>query len=62
MSPSGLKGNLTVVNGTDKAETDLTVAGDKLVAKGVKLASGAEVVAMLVTPGAKLITVRFTVQ
>jgi hypothetical protein len=62
MSPSGLKGKLTVVNGTDKTETELAVAGDKLVAKGVKLPSGAKVVATLVTPGAKLITVRFTAQ
>jgi hypothetical protein len=62
MSPSGLKGKLTVVNGTDKTETELAVAGDKLVAKGAKLPSGAKVVATLVTPGAKLITVRFTAQ
>lgn len=35
--------------------------GDKLEAKGVKLTPGAKVVPALVTPSAKVITVRFTV-
>jgi hypothetical protein len=60
--PTGLKGKLTVLNGADKSEADLVVAGDKLEAMGVKLASGAKVVASLVTPAAKAITVRFTVK
>ncbi len=38
------------------------VADDKLEAKGLKLAKGAKVVAALVTPAAKPITVRFTVK
>ena len=62
MAPTGLKGKLTVLNGAEKSETDLVVAGDKLEAKGVKLAKGAKVVAALVTPAAKAITVRFTVK
>jgi hypothetical protein len=62
MAPTGLKGKLTVLNGADKSEADLVVAGDKLEAKGVKLAKGAKVVAALVTPAAKAITVRFTVK
>ncbi len=62
MAPTGLKGKLTVLNGAEKSEADLVVAGDKLEAKGVKLAKGAKVVAALVTPGAKAITVRFTVK
>jgi hypothetical protein len=62
MAPTGLKGKLTVLNGTEKSEADLVVAGDKLEAKGVKLAKGAKVVAALVTPAAKAITVRFTVK
>ena len=62
MAPTGLKGKLTVLNGTDKSEAELVVAGDKLEAKGVKLAKGAKVVAALVTPAAKAITVRFTVK
>jgi hypothetical protein len=62
MAPTGLKGKLTVLNGAEKSEADLVVAGDKLEAKGVKLAKGAKVVAALVTPAAKAITVRFTVK
>ena len=62
MAPTGIKGKLTVLNGTEKSEADLVVAGDKLEAKGVKLAKGAKVVAALVTPSAKAITVRFTVR
>jgi hypothetical protein len=50
MAPTGLKGKLTVLNGAEKSEADLVVAGDKLEAKGVKLAKGAKVVAALVTP------------
>jgi hypothetical protein len=62
MAPTGLKGKLTVLNGADKSEADLVAAGDKLEAKSVKLASGAKVVAALVTSNAKAITVRFTVK
>ena len=62
MAPTGMKGKLTVLNGAEKSEADLVVAGDKLEAKGVKLAKGAKVVAALVTPAAKAITVRFTVK
>lgn len=62
MAPTGIKGKLTVLNGTEKSEADLVVAGDKLEAKGLKLAKGAKVVAALVTPSAKAITVRFTVR
>jgi hypothetical protein len=62
MTPTGLKGKLTVLNGAEKSEAELVVAGDKLEAKGIKLASGAKVVAALVTPSAKAITVRFTVK
>ena len=62
MTPTGLKGKLTVLNGAEKAEADLVVAGDKLEAKGIKLNSGAKAVASLVTPAAKAITVRFTVK
>ena len=62
MAPTGLKGKLTVLNGAEKSEADLIPAGDKLEAKGIKLASGAKAVASLVTPAAKAITVRFTVK
>lgn len=62
MAPTGLKGKLTVLNGADKSEADLVVAGDKLEAKGLKLANGAKGVAALMTPATKAITVRFTVK
>jgi hypothetical protein len=62
MAPTGLKGKLTVLNGTQKSEAELVVAGDKLEARGVKLEKGAKVVAALVTPAAKAITVRFTIK
>lgn len=62
MAPTGLKGKLTVLNGDQKSEAELVPAGDKLEAKGVKLAPGAKVVVALVTPAAKAITVRFTVK
>lgn len=62
MAPTGLKGKLTVLNGAEKSEADLVAAGDKLEAKGIKLAKGAKAVATLVTPAAKAITVRFTVR
>ena len=54
-------GKLTVLNGADKSEAPLKHAGgNKLEAKGVKLASGAKVVAVLNTSSKKTITVRFT--
>jgi hypothetical protein len=62
MAPTGLKGKLTVLQGGNKSDAELVVAGDKLEAKGIKLAPGAKVVAALVTPAAKAITVRFTVK
>lgn len=62
MAPAGMSGKLTVLNGADKSEAELAVAGDKLEAKGVKLAPGAKVVAALTTPAKKAITVRFTVK
>ena len=62
MAPTGVKGKLTVLTGAEKSEAELVVASDKLEAKGVKLVKGAKVVAALVTPAAKAITVRFTVR
>jgi len=62
LAPTGMKGKLTVLNGTEKSEAALVVAGDKLEAKGVRLAKGAKVVAALTTPASKSITVRFTVK
>ena len=62
MVPKGLKGKLTVLIGAEKSQADLVLAGDKLEARGIRLAPGAKVVAVLVTPAAKAITVRFTVK
>lgn len=62
LAPTGMTGKLTVLNGSAKSEAPLVVAGDKLEAKGVKLAAGAKVVAALTTPAKKAITVRFTVK
>ncbi len=62
MAPTGMSGKLTVLKGAEKSEAELAVAGDKLEAKGVKLAPGAKVVAALTTPAKKAITVRFTVK
>lgn len=60
---AGVSGKLTVLNGADKSEADLKPAGgNKLEAKGVKLGSGAKVVAALQTAGKKTVTVRFTVK
>jgi hypothetical protein len=62
MVPTAMTGKLTVLNGAEKYGAELTVAGDKLEAKGVKLAAGAKVVAALTAPAKKAITVRFTVK
>lgn len=59
---AGMAGKLTVLHGSEKSEAVLAVVGDKLEAKGVKLAPGAKVVAALTTPAKKAITVRFTVK
>jgi hypothetical protein len=62
LAPTGMTGKLTVLNGTEKSEATLVVAGNRLEAAGVKLAVGAKVVAALTTPARKAITVRFTVK
>jgi len=62
LAPTGMTGKLTVLNGSARSEAELVAAGDKLEAKGVKLAAGAKVVAALTTPAKKAITVRFTVK
>jgi hypothetical protein len=62
MVPTGMSGKLTVLNGDEKWEAPLSVAGDKLEAKNVKIAKGAKVVAALTTAQQKAITVRFTVK
>lgn len=63
MATTGITGKLTVLNGSDKSEAELTPAGEnKLEAKGVKLASGAKAVATLTLANKKPVTVRFSVK
>ncbi len=62
IAPTGMSGRLTVLNGTEKSEAELVAVGDRLEAKGVRLAAGAKVVAALTTSSKKAITVRFTVK
>ena len=62
MVPAGMSGKLTVLKGTEKSEAALVVSGDKLEAKGVRLAKGAKVVAAINTADQRAITVRFTVR
>lgn len=62
VNPAGMSGKLTVLKGTEKSEADLAPAGDRLLAKGIKLQSGAKAVAVLNTAGKKAITVRFAIK
>ncbi len=63
MPSTGITGKLTVLNGADKSEAEVKPAGDnKLRATGVKLASGAKVVAVLNNVEGQTATVRFTVK
>lgn len=62
LAPAGMSGKLTVLNGSEKSEADLAVAGDRLEAKGVRLGKGAKAVAAITTPEKKAITVRFTIR
>jgi len=62
MSAAGASGKLTVLNGADKSEAELKPAGDKLEAKGIKLASGSKVVASVTTADKKTVNVRFSVK
>ncbi len=63
LQTTGMRGKLTILTGAEKSEADLTAAGDnRLEAKGVKLASGAKVVAALTTASGKPVTVRFAIK
>jgi hypothetical protein len=63
MPSAGITGKLTVLNGAEKTEAEVKAAGDnKLRATGVKLASGAKVVAVLNNVEGRTTTVRFTVK
>lgn len=62
LAPTGMSGKLTILSGVEKTEAPLTVADDRLEAKGVTLSKGSKVVANLTTAQQKAITVRFTVK
>ena len=62
VSVAGASGKITVLSGADKAEAELKPAGDKLEAKGIKLAAGSKVVASVITADKKTISVRFSVK
>ena len=59
---AGATGKLTVLNGADKSEAELKPAGDRLEAKGVKLASGSKVVASLIMADKKTVSLRFAIK
>ena len=59
----GITGKLTVLQGSDKTETDIKEAGDNtLRVMGVKLGKGDKLVAALSNVGGKSMTVRFTIK
>jgi hypothetical protein len=63
MPSAGITGKLTVLTGATKTEADVKPAGDnKLKATGIKLTSGAKVVAVLNNVEGQTATVRFTVK
>ena len=62
VSVAGASGKLIVLSGADKSEAELEPAGDKLQAKGFKLAPGSKVVASVTTADKKKVNVRFAVK
>lgn len=62
VNPSGMSGKIMVLQGTEKSEADLMPTGNRLLAKGIKLHSGAKVVVTLNTANKKAVTVRFAVK
>jgi hypothetical protein len=63
LSSAGIVGKLTVLTGGAKTEAELSAAGDnKLEARGIKIASGAKVVASLNNLDGKAVTVRFAIK
>lgn len=59
----GAKGKVTLLNGSEKTEVDLAVAGDKLEAKGAfKVAKGTKGIASVTLPGKPAAVGRFEVR
>ena len=62
MASKGITGKLTVLQGSNKIEADIKVAGDNtLRVMGVKLGKGDKLVAALSNVGGKSMTVRFAI-
>jgi hypothetical protein len=57
-----LTGKLSVLSGGAKSEAKLEPAGDKLVAKGVKLVKGDKVIAMVTTEDKQNNSARFVIK
>lgn len=63
MDAKGISGKLTVLKGSEKSEVEVKAVGNnKLRATGVKIVSGAKIVAVLDKVEGKTVTVRFTVK
>ncbi len=59
----GAKAKVTLLNGAEKSDVELAVAGDKLEAKGAyKVTKGTKGVAVLTLAGKPPVTARFTVK
>ncbi len=59
----GAKAKVTLLNGTEKSEADLLLAGDKLEAKGAfKVVKGTKGIAVLTLAGKAPVTARFDVK
>jgi hypothetical protein len=63
MKLDGAKAKVTLLNGTEKTEADLAVAGDKLEAKGAfKVAKGTKGIALVTLSGKSAVTARFEIK
>lgn len=62
MPAAKLTGKLTVLGAGGKSEAKLEPAGDKLVAKGVKLVKGDKVIAIVVTEDKQNNSARFVIK
>lgn len=63
VKPEGAKGEVTLLNGSEKAEVDLTPAGDRMEAKGpFKVAKGTKGIASVTLAGKSAATARFEVK
>lgn len=62
LAPTGYRGKIAVLTGAAKAEAEMVPTGDRLEARGLRLAPGARAVATLTLPEGKVITVRFAIR